>query len=96
MDVDDGGGDVLKTSGWLQNETLFTSFKINIDLDIITLSEVNQRQRPYDITYVWSLKKKKDTKEFIYKAEMDLLTKKTKLLLPKWGESMVNKLGVWD
>ena len=62
---------------------LFTSFKINIDLDIISLSEVNQRQTPYDITYMWNLKKKSDTNESIYKAEMDPLTKKTKLLLPK-------------
>ena len=48
-----------KPMGDFKMRPLFTSFKINIDLDIITLSEVNQRQMPYDITYVWSLKKKK-------------------------------------
>ena len=40
-------------------------------------------------------KKKSDTNESIYKAEMDPLTKKTKLLLPKW-KGIVDKLGVWD
>ena len=30
-----------------------------MDLEIITLSEVRQRQMPYDITYMWNLKRKK-------------------------------------
>ena len=29
-----------------------------MDLEIIILSEVNQRQISYDITYMWNLKKK--------------------------------------
>ena len=27
-----------------------------MDLDIITLSEVREKQTPYDITYMWNLK----------------------------------------
>ena len=37
-----------------------------MNLEIITLSEVRQRQILYDITYMWNLKKK-DTNELIYK-----------------------------
>ena len=36
-----------------------------MDLEIIIQSEVSQRQISYDITYIWSLKKK-DTNELIY------------------------------
>ena len=43
------------------------------DLDIITLSEVNQRQMLYDITYVWNLKK--STTELIYKTYTDTANK---------------------
>ena len=39
-----------------------------LDLEIITLSGVNQRQISY-ITYVWNLKN--DTNELIYKTETD-------------------------
>ena len=42
-----------------------------MDLEIIVLSEVNQRdiQIPYDITYMWNVKY--DTNELIYKTETD-------------------------
>ena len=42
-----------------------------MDLEMIILSEVNQRERQilYDITYMWNLKY--DTNELIYKAEAD-------------------------
>ena len=43
-----------------------------IDLEIIILSEVSQRQIPYDITYMWYLKY--DTNELIYETETDSLT----------------------
>ena len=42
-----------------------------MNLEIITLSEVRQRQIPYDI-YVES--KKNDTNELIFKAEIDTQT----------------------
>ena len=42
-------------------------------LDIITLSEVRERQTSYDITYLWNLKKN-DTNDFIYKTEIDSQT----------------------
>ena len=35
-----------------------------MDLEIIILSEISQRQISYDITYMWNLKY--DTKEHIY------------------------------
>ena len=40
-----------------------------MDLEIITQSEVRQRQISYDITYMWNLKY--DTNELIYKRETD-------------------------
>ena len=43
-----------------------------VDLEIIILNEVRQRQRPYDITYMWNLKN--DTNELIYKMETDSQT----------------------
>ena len=54
-----------------------------VDLEIIILSEVSQRERqtPYDITYMWNLKY--DTNELIYKTETDSQTQKTNLWLPK-------------
>ena len=42
-----------------------------MDLEIIILSEVRERQI-YAITYVWNLKK--DTNELIYKTETDSQT----------------------
>ena len=43
-----------------------------VDLEIIILNEVRQRQRPYDITYMWNLKN--DTNELLYKMETDSQT----------------------
>ena len=42
-----------------------------MDLEIIILSEVSQKQRqiPHDITYMWNLKY--DTNEHIYKTKTD-------------------------
>lgn len=40
-----------------------------MDLEIIMLSEVRERQIVYDITFMQNLKKKKSTNELIYKAE---------------------------
>ena len=44
-----------------------------MDLEIITLSEVSQRQISYDITYMRNLQKN-DTNELIYKTETDSQT----------------------
>ena len=41
-----------------------------MDLEIIILSEVRERQILYDIIYMWNLKN--DTNELIYKTETDL------------------------
>ena len=43
-----------------------------MDLEIIILNEVRQRQIPYDFTYMWNLKY--DTKKLIYKTETDSQT----------------------
>ena len=40
-----------------------------MDIEIVTLSEVRERQIPYDITYMCNLKY--DTNEHIYKTETD-------------------------
>ena len=45
-----------------------------MDLEIIILNEVKsdtEKQIPY-ITYPWNIKKKKGTKELIYKIEIEL------------------------
>ena len=39
--------------------------------DHIKRSQTEKRQISYDITYMWNLKKKKDTTELIYKTEID-------------------------
>ena len=39
-----------------------------MQLEILILSEVSQRQKWYDMTYMWNLKKKN---ELIYKTESD-------------------------
>ena len=57
-----------------------------------------ERQISYDITYMWNVKKKKDTNEFIYKTEINKPTdRKTNswLLLKEkgWGR---DKLGGQD
>ena len=51
-----------------------------IDIEIIMLSEVSQRQILYDIVYMWNLKN--DTNELTYKTEIDLQTLKN-LWLPE-------------
>ena len=43
-----------------------------MDLEIILLSEVSQRQRSHDITYMWNLKY--DTNEPIYETETESWT----------------------
>ena len=44
-----------------------------MDLEIITLREVRERQISYDITYTWN-DTKNDTNELIYKTEIDSQT----------------------
>ena len=59
-----------------------------MDLEIIILSEVSQRQISYDITYMWNLKY--DTNELIYKTETDSQTEKTNLWFPKGKGEGIN------
>ena len=62
-----------------------------MDLEIIILSEVRQRQISYNITYIQNLKY--DTNGLIYKTETHSQTQKTNLWLPK-GKRGKDKLGV--
>ena len=53
-----------------------------MNLEIIILSEVSQRERQvsHDITYMWNLKN--NTNEIIYKTEVESWIQKTHLWLP--------------
>ena len=57
-----------------------------IDIEIIILSEIRQRQIPYGITYIGIFKN-----ELIYKLEVDLQTQKTNLWLPKGRGRGINQ-----
>ena len=64
------------------------------DLEIIRPSEVSQRKKLYNITYMWNLKN--NTNDLICKTETDSQTLKTNLRLPKRVErKRRDKLGVW-
>ena len=54
-----------------------------MDLEIIILSEVSQKERQitYDITYMWNLKH--DTNDHIYETEIVLQMQRTDSWLPK-------------
>ena len=61
-----------------------------MDLEIIILSEIRERQISYDITYMWNLKKKNHTKELIYKTETNSQILKSNMWLPK-GKPLVGR-----
>ena len=67
-----------------------------MDLDIIILSEVSQTDKgqiPYDIIYMWNLKKWYNQTSL----ETDLQTQKTSPSSPKeTGGGRCDKLGGWD
>ena len=66
-----------------------------MDLEIIILSEVSQKEIPYDITYMWNLKY--DTNEFIYETETGRPTdRKKKIMVIKGEREKRDKLGAWD
>ena len=67
-----------------------------MDLEIIILNEVSQRQVSQDITYIEPKKNNNNTNELIYRIEKDLQTQKTNLWLPKEKEDAGGKLGDWD
>ena len=66
-----------------------------MDLEIIILSEIRERQISYGITYMQNLIFKNDASEHIYKTETDSQILKRNLQLPKrkCGGGR-NKLGV--
>ena len=55
-----------------------------------------ERQIPYEIIYMWNLKKKNDTNEPIYKTEIDSDVENMQLTKGKGGESpnMLGKCGL--
>ena len=63
----------------------------------ITVSEINQieKDKYQMISLICGILKKNDTKELIYKTEIDSQTQKANLWLPK-GKVGGDKLGVWD
>ena len=61
-----------------------------MDLEMIILGEVSQRQIPQDITYMWNLKY--DTNELIY--ETKLYSQKQRKDL--WLLWVRDEMGVWD
>ena len=63
-------------------------------LEIIILSEVNQKEKEilYDINYMWNIKY--DTNEPIY--ETNRFTDIEKKLVVTKGEYRKDRLGVWD
>jgi len=67
-----------------------------MDLEIIILSEVSQKEKDkyHDITYVWNLKY--DTNEHIHEIETDSQTYRTNVLVMGEGEWWREGLGVWD
>ena len=71
----------------------------NIDgpkiLIVSAVKSERERQIPYDITYMWSLKY--DTNELIHKTEMDSHTERTNLWLPRLGQGgWIRSLGLAD
>ena len=68
-----------------------------MDLEIIILSEVRERQISYDITHVWNLILKNDTNELIYKTETDLQIIKNKFMFTKgetWRGGINQEFGI--
>ena len=66
-----------------------------MDLEVVILSGVSQRQTSYGTAYMWNLKKKKSADEFIYKTETDY--SHSKQTYGYKGESRErDKFGVWD
>ena len=68
-----------------------------MDLEIIILSEVSQRERQisYDTTYMWNLKKKKGYK-WTYTQKRNRVTDIENKLMVTKGEVGGDKLGGWD
>ena len=66
-------------------------------LEVVILSEVSQRQTPYDIAYMWNLKKMVQMNLFTKQKQSHRCRKQTQLPGGKaWGGGGRDKLGVWD
>ena len=67
-----------------------------MDLEIVILSEVRERQISYDITYMWNLKKKKWYKWTYLQNRNRVTDIRTNLLLLKEKGEGRDELGDWD
>ena len=65
-----------------------------MDLEIIILSEVSQRQISYDITYMWNLEKMVQMNLFTKQKQTHRQRKQTYGY--QKGKPWRDKLGVWD
>ena len=68
-----------------------------MDLEIIILSELRERQISYAISYMWNLIKN-DTKELFYKTETNSQVSKPILWLPTTSETVEGRKewGGWE
>ena len=66
-----------------------------MDLEIITLSEVSQKEKDkyHMICYMWDLKH--DTNELTYETETDSQTQRTDLWLPRGRGGREGWIGIW-
>ena len=67
----------------LENNGIISFATMQMDIEIIILSEVRERQIPYDITQMWNLKY--DTNGPIYETEIEAGTQKIDQWLPSGG-----------
>ena len=57
---------------------------MNLEIIILNMKSVRERQILYGISYMWNLKN--DTNELIYKTKIDPLTKKTNMVTKCEGQ----------
>ena len=75
---------------------IMTSAAMWIDLEIVTLGEVSQKEKDkyHTISHIWNLKY--NTNELIYEIERDSQTERVYLWLPRRRGLMErDRLGVW-
>ena len=82
----------------IKKSTIMPFTATRMDLETVILSEISQTRQIHNTAYMWNLKKKNGTHEFIYKTETESQMQKINLWLPA-GEAGVlerDTLGDWD
>ena len=77
-----------------KNKEILPAAITGIDLEMIILSEVSQRQKSNDTGYIWNLKKEKYTNQLICKTEID--PQHRKQIYSYLRRKGIGELGVWD